>query len=63
MIPMDSRQIWIPPFPCSAKTPQLDVVCDLDISFNMGSSCTNWILDIKIVLAIMVESNFIWTWD
>jgi hypothetical protein len=43
--------------------PQLDVVCDLYISFNMDRSWMSWILDIKLVLAILVESDFVWTWD
>jgi hypothetical protein len=43
--------------------PQLDVICDLGISFNMDSSWTSWTLDIDIVLAILLESDFSWTWD
>jgi hypothetical protein len=35
--------------------PQLDVVCDLGISFNMDSSWTSWTLDIEIVSEIMVN--------
>jgi hypothetical protein len=38
--------------------PQLDVVSDLGISFNMDISWTSWILDIAIVSAILVESDF-----
>jgi hypothetical protein len=40
---------------------QLDVVCDLGISFNVNISWMSWTLDIDIVLEIMVESDFIWT--
>jgi hypothetical protein len=43
--------------------PQLDVVCDLGICFNMNSSWMSWTLDIKILLAILVQSDFSWTWD
>jgi hypothetical protein len=43
--------------------PQLDVVCDLGISFNMDSSWTSWTLDIELASAILVESHFSWTWD
>jgi hypothetical protein len=43
--------------------PQLDVVCDLGISFNMDSSWTSWTLDIEIVSAILVESDSIFMWD
>jgi hypothetical protein len=43
--------------------PQLDVLCDLGISFNMDSSWTTWTLYIKIVFVILVQSDFIWTWD
>jgi hypothetical protein len=42
---------------------QLGVVCDLVITFNVDSSWTRWALDIEIVLAILVESYFSWTWD
>jgi hypothetical protein len=38
--------------------PQLDVVCDLDISFNVDISWTSWTLDIELVSAILVESDF-----
>jgi hypothetical protein len=51
------------PFQKSLRMPQLDVVCNLGISFNMDSSWTSCTLDIEIVLAILVESNFIWMWD
>jgi hypothetical protein len=37
---------------------QLDVVRDLDISFNVNSSWMSWTLDIDIVSEIMVESYF-----
>jgi hypothetical protein len=43
--------------------PQFHVVCNLGISFNMDNSWMTWTLDIKIVLAILVESDFSWTWD
>jgi hypothetical protein len=43
--------------------PQLDVLCDLGIRFNMYSSWTSWTLDIEIVSEILVESYFSWTWD
>jgi hypothetical protein len=36
---------------------QLDVVCNMGISFNVNSSWTSWTLDIDIVSAILVESN------
>jgi hypothetical protein len=38
-------------------------VCDLGINFNMDISWMSWTLDIEIVLAIMVQSDFSWTWD
>jgi hypothetical protein len=41
---------------------QLDVVCDLGISFNVASSWMSWTLDIEIDLAILAESDFSWTW-
>jgi hypothetical protein len=44
----------------SPRTPQLDVVCDMGINFNMDSSWTSWTLDIEIVLAILAESDFSW---
>jgi hypothetical protein len=47
----------------SPRTPQLDVVCDMGINFNMDSSWTSWTLDIEIVLAILAESDFSWNWD
>jgi hypothetical protein len=37
--------------------PQLDVICDLNISFNVDNSQANWTLAIKIVLASLVESD------
>jgi hypothetical protein len=40
---------------------QLDVVCDLGISFNVHSSWMSWALDIEIISAIIDESDFIWT--
>jgi hypothetical protein len=43
--------------------PQFDVVCDLGISFNMDSSWTSWTLYFEIVSAILVQSDFSWTWD
>jgi hypothetical protein len=43
--------------------PKLDLVCDLDISFNIDSYWTSWTLDIEIVLAILVQSDFSWIWD
>jgi hypothetical protein len=45
----------------SPRTPQLNVVCDLGISFNVDSSWMSWALDIKIALAILIESDFSWT--
>jgi hypothetical protein len=50
-------------FPWTPRTPQLDVVCDLGISFNVDSSWTSWTLDIEFFSAILVESEFGWTWD
>jgi hypothetical protein len=41
--------------------PQLDVVCDLGISFNVDNSYTGWALDIEIVSAILVAYDFSWT--
>jgi hypothetical protein len=38
--------------------PQLDVICDLGISFDMDNSWMSWTLDIKIVSAILAESDF-----
>jgi hypothetical protein len=43
--------------------PQLDVVCDMGISFNVDNSWTSWTLDTALVLAILVKSDFSWTWD
>jgi hypothetical protein len=42
--------------------PQLDVVYDLDFSFNMDSSGMSWTLDIEIVSAILVEYDISWIW-
>jgi hypothetical protein len=36
---------------------QLDVVCNMSISFNVNSSWTSWTLDIDIVSAILAESK------
>jgi hypothetical protein len=41
----------------------LDIVCNLGMSFNVDSSWISWALEIEIVLAILVVSDFIWTWD
>jgi hypothetical protein len=41
--------------------PQLDIVCNLAISFNVDNSWMSWALDIETILAILVESNFSWT--
>jgi hypothetical protein len=38
--------------------PQLDVICDLGIIFMVDTSWTSWTLDIEIVSAILVESDF-----
>jgi hypothetical protein len=43
--------------------PQLDVIYDLGIIFNMDSSWMSWTLDIEIVSTILVESYFIWPLD
>jgi hypothetical protein len=40
-----------------SKKLQLDVVCDMDISFNVYNSWMSWTMDIKFVLAILVESD------
>jgi hypothetical protein len=48
-------------FPRNLRTPQLDVVCYLGISFNLDSSWTRWTLDIEFVSTILVGSDFIWT--
>jgi hypothetical protein len=42
---------------------QLDVICDMRISFSMNNSWMSLTLDIEIVSAIMDESNFSLTWD
>jgi hypothetical protein len=73
MIPIDSKRIWtwyklnwkyyLLTFPCSLRMPQLHVVCDLGVSFNMDNSWMSSTLDIAIVSAILVESHFSWTWD
>jgi hypothetical protein len=42
---------------------QLDVVCDLGIHFNVDGSWMSWTLDIVIDSAILIESDFSWTWD
>jgi hypothetical protein len=39
--------------------PQLDVICDLGISFNVDNSWTSWTRDIEIVSAIQVEPDLI----
>jgi hypothetical protein len=41
-------------FPRNPRTPQLNVVCDLGIRFNVDSCWTSWTLDIDIVSEIMV---------
>jgi hypothetical protein len=38
--------------------PQLHVVYDLRISFNLDSSWMSWTLNIEFVLEILVESDF-----
>jgi hypothetical protein len=43
--------------------PQLHVVYDLRISFNLDSSWMSWTLNIEFVLEILVESDFSCTWD
>jgi hypothetical protein len=43
--------------------PQLDVICNLGISFNMDSSWMSCTLDIEIVLALLVQSYLNWTGD
>jgi hypothetical protein len=43
--------------------PQLDVICDLGINFNMDNSWTSWTLGIEFFLAILVESDSSLTWD
>jgi hypothetical protein len=73
IIPVDSRWIWtwdqfhwnfyLLNFPRTPRTPKLDVVCYLSISFNVDMSWTSWTLDIEIISTILVESYFIWTWD
>jgi hypothetical protein len=50
-------------FARSPTKPQLDVVCDTGINFNVNSSWMSWTLDIEFVLAILIETNFCWTWD
>jgi hypothetical protein len=55
LVPMEMLSPYLS---MESKNAQLDVVCDLGISFNMDSSWTSWNLDIEIVLAILVESNF-----
>jgi hypothetical protein len=56
------RQILLT-FPKTPRMPELDVVCDLIISFNVDNSWTSWTLYIVIVSAVLVESNFSWTLD
>jgi hypothetical protein len=43
--------------------PQLDVICDLGINFNMDNSWTSWTLGIEFFSAILVESDSSLTWD
>jgi hypothetical protein len=50
VVPMESHLFT---FPRSSRTPLLDVVCDLDIGFNMDNSWMSWTLDIEIVLVIL----------
>jgi hypothetical protein len=71
MISVDSGPIWkwdqfhwkfyLHNFPDSPRMPQLSVVCDMGISFNVDSSWMCWTLDIEIVSKILVRSNFSWT--
>jgi hypothetical protein len=42
--------------------PQLDVLWDLVISFNVDNSWMSWTLDIEIVSPILVASDASWTW-
>jgi hypothetical protein len=69
MIPVHSGWIWIRnqfywkcyllTFTRRPITPQLDVVCDLDISSNVNTSWMSWNLDVEIVLAILVKSGWV----
>jgi hypothetical protein len=43
--------------------PQLDIVCDLRISFNINSSWMSWTLDVEFISAVLVKSDFITIWD
>jgi hypothetical protein len=73
MIPIGSGCIWtwdqfhwkgyLLSFPRSLRTSQLDVICDLGISFNVNSTWMSWTLDFDIFSAILVEYDFSWTWD
>jgi hypothetical protein len=57
------RKGYLLTFPTSPRMYQLDVVWDLGISFNVNNSWTSWTLDIDIVSAILVDSDFSWIWD
>jgi hypothetical protein len=57
MVPVPLERLS-PYLSSESKNAQVDVVCDLGISFNMDSSRRSWTLDIKIVSAILVESDF-----
>jgi hypothetical protein len=50
-------------FPRSQRKPQLDVICDLVINFNVDNYRTSWVLDIEIVSAILTESDFSCIWE
>jgi hypothetical protein len=43
--------------------PQLDVLCDLGVSFNVDNSWMSWTVDIEFVLVVLVESDYSWIWD
>jgi hypothetical protein len=42
----------------SPRMHQLDVICDLGISFNVDNSWMSWTLDMEIVLSCQVHPDF-----
>jgi hypothetical protein len=59
-IPLERLSPWLSK---ESKNAQLDVVCDLCLSFNLDSSWTTWTQHIEFFLIILVESDLSWTWE
>jgi hypothetical protein len=51
-----SLEILSPHISMESKNVQLDVVCDLNISFNVDNSWTSWTPDIEIVSAPRISA-------